>query len=40
VRIQLDKVDNSYHTIACWVPKKLDLVRYIRQMKAQLFRTV
>jgi len=40
MKIQLDKKENSYHTIVCWVLKKLDLVRYIRQKKAQLFRTV
>jgi hypothetical protein len=33
-----DKKENSYHTIACWVMKKLDLVIYIKQKKAQLFR--
>jgi len=38
--IRLDKKENSYHTIACWVLTKLDVVRYIRQKKAQLFQTV
>lgn len=40
MRIQLDKKDNSYHTKVCWVLKKLDLIRYTRQKKAQLFRTL
>jgi len=40
MRIQLDKKENSYHTIVCWVLKKLNLVIYIRQKIAQLFQTV